>query len=85
MNSIKILLWNARNYGNKKEEAGYKFQQYDIGIGIITEIKNSSNVFKNRFNNFSISGYHSVVVNNYKNGQGGAGGVAILVKKEMDV
>lgn len=35
---IKILLWNAREWKNKKEEIVKRIQDYDVCI--ITEIKN---------------------------------------------
>lgn len=82
-NTIKILLWNARGYGSKKEEIAQKFREMDIEIGIITEMKNKTNVNGKQRYIASISGYNSIIGNNYKNGQGGAGGVAVFVRKNI--
>lgn len=85
MNSTRVLLWNARGFGNKKEEISYKMHYRDVTIGILTEIKQSSIDWKKKNNNLSISGYNVIVENNYRQGRRGAGKVAVLVKKEFDI
>lgn len=85
MSSIRILLWNAKRFENKKEELGKKMYKLKIDIGIVTEIKCSESKFAGSNNNVNISGYDTVLVNNYKKGQGKAGGVAIFAKKEMEL
>lgn len=52
---IKILLWNARGWRNKKDELIKRVQQYDICV--ITETKNKIN------ENFKISGYITIIKN----------------------
>lgn len=84
MNSIKIL-WNARGYGSKKEEITQKFREEDVEIGIVTEMKNKNNLNNKQKYIAPIPGYNGIIGNNYKNGQGGAGGVAIFVKKSIRV
>lgn len=58
---------------------------HDVTIGILTEIKQSSIDWKKKNNNLSISGYNVIVENNYRQGRRGAGGVAVLMKKEFDI
>lgn len=41
-------------------------QYHDVTIGILTEIKQSSIGLNNRNNNLSISGYNTIVDNNYR-------------------
>lgn len=85
MNAIKMLLWNARGYGSKKEELAQKFREEEIDIGIVTEMKNKNNANTKQKFIGSISGYNSLKGNNYRNGQGGAGGVAIFSKKNIRI
>lgn len=68
MSFTRILLWNARGYKSKKEEVSQKFRELDIGIGIITEVKNKING-DNEANNVSISGYNCIAENNYRSDQ----------------
>lgn len=73
----RILLWNARGFKSKKEEVCQKFRELNIGIELITEIKNKVSDVNLKNNNVAISGYNSIVINNYRNGQEGAGGVRL--------
>lgn len=85
MNSIKILLWNTRGFNSKKEEITQKFREADIDVGIITKMKNKTKMNNTQRYVTSISGYNSIIENSYNYGLGGAGGVAIIVKKNIRV
>lgn len=82
MNTIKTLLWNTRGVRNKKKEIKQKFNEPEIDIGIVTETKMKSNV-NNKNNNICFTGYNKVSENPYNKETGGAGGVTILVKKDI--
>lgn len=66
MNSIRILLWNARKFKSKKEKVNEKFKEIGVDIEIITEIKNNIN---NRANNVSVTGYYDITENLYNKGR----------------
>lgn len=80
-----MLLWNARGYCSKKEELVQKFEEVEIDIGIVTETKNKNNVNTKQKFIGSMTGYNCLLGNNYRNGQGGAGGVAIFRKKNLRI
>lgn len=84
MSNTRILLWNARGFENKKEEICNKMYKLKIDIGILTEVKCAESKTFRGNNNLSISGYNTVLVNNYKRRQVKAGGMAIFFRKEME-
>lgn len=71
--TIKGIMWNARGWSNKDAEIWKRLQDYDIGI--ITETKSK------RTDHFNVPGYITIMKNNYNQGNGGAGGVAIFIKR----
>lgn len=72
---IKLLVWNARGWSNKDAELWKRIQEFDISI--ITETKSK------RRDYFNVPGYDTLIKNNYRQGDGGAGGVAILSKRVL--
>ncbi|CAL1681213.1 unnamed protein product [Lasius platythorax] len=71
---IKILLWNARGWNNKKEELYKRVQEYDISV--ITETKSRE------YDLFRVPGYNKI--EKQRDDQNG-GGVAMFIKKSIQV
>lgn len=74
---IKILLWNARGWKNKKEEIIKRIQDYDVCV--ITEIKNKIK------EDFKIPGFIIIIKNSQRIGMVAAGGIVIIIRKGIRV
>jgi len=72
---LKIVVWNARGWSNKKEELQKHIQEYDISV--LTEIKCRMN------DTFRVTGCRSIVKNRINDTERGIGGVAIFVKNNI--
>lgn len=72
---LKILLWNAKGWRDKKEELCVRCQKYDINV--ITEIKGKNNEI------FKVSGYKTLIKNRISSNNRGIEGVAIIVKNNV--
>lgn len=72
---LKVTLWNARGIKGKREEITERIKETDIAI--ITETKNRS------MENLKVSGYNTILSNSRKNYKAEAGGIAIVIKKEI--
>lgn len=70
-------MWNVRGWWSKREEIKEKIKNYDIII--LTEIKN-----KREQEVFKIPGYKMYIKNNYNNNLGSAGGVAIILRDDIE-
>lgn len=73
--TIKGLLWNAREWRTKGAELIKYSRDYDIMC--ITETKSK------RGDRLTIPGFVTYTCNNYRNGEGGAGGAAISVRNSI--
>lgn len=67
------MVWNVRGWRSKNAEMQKRCQGFDIGL--FTELKNK------RGEGLNLPGFESVVVNNFNQGLGGAGGVGIAIRK----
>lgn len=71
---LKIMLWNARGWKNKKEELWKRCQDYDVNI--ITEIKAKN------MEGLGVTGYNTMIKHRInKRTDRGIGGVAIIIKR----
>lgn len=70
-----MLLWNVRGWISKKAELRHEAIEYDITI--LTETKSKKRDYIN------IRGFNCHMINNYQREEGGAGGVAILIRKNI--
>lgn len=77
VSGLKIMIWNARGWSNKKEELQRYIREYDINV--VTEIKCGMN------DNFRVSGYKSIIKNRISNTGRGIGGVGIFIKGGIGV
>lgn len=75
--ATKCILWNVRGWNNKRAEIFKRVQDFDMVF--LTEIKNKK---KDVFN---ISGYNCICKNNFRQGEGEAGSVAIFFRKNISV
>lgn len=72
--TLKGLLWNARGWRSKGAEL-IKYSR-DFDVLCITETKSK------RGDRLLIPGFVSNTCNNYRQGEGGAGGVAIFIRSD---
>lgn len=73
--SIKAFLWNARGWRSKNAEIVKRASDFDIIF--ITETKSK------RKDHLTIPGFDTYVRNECRQGEGGVGGVAIFIKKQI--
>lgn len=71
--TIKGLLWNARGWRSKETEILKRAQEYDILFITETESKRDDRI--------TISGFDTYSRIDYRQDEGGAGGVAVFVRK----
>lgn len=72
---LKLILLNARGIKNKKEELIERIKEADIAV--TTETKNR------RMENLKVTGYDTVLSNSRTNYKVEAGGIAIIVRKDI--
>lgn len=70
--TLKGILWNARGWRTKDAEIIKYSSDYDLIC--VTETKSKRN------DRLLIPGFSSYLCNNYRQGEGGAGGVAIFIR-----
>lgn len=73
--AIRALLWNIRGWASKEAELSSKINDYDVMF--ITETKSKKN------HKLNMMGFDSYTANEFRQGEGRAGGVAILIRKEI--
>lgn len=73
--TLRGILWNARGWRTKDAELIKQSRNYDILC--VTKTKSR------REDRLSIPGFATHVCNNYRQGEGGAGGVTIFIRHNI--